>query len=78
MTSTKANETATTPAEAEVSVDLSRRDSLKSIGRFAAATAPAMLVLLSAPQADAGNCNDDGPGNNGIGNAFGHNKHSPV
>lgn len=48
-----------------------RRQSLKSIGRFAAATAPAMLVLLKAGEAAA--CHGNGNGN---GNGNGHGKHS--
>lgn len=54
---------------------VSRRESLKAIGRFAAYTAPAMSVLLSVPADAAPNC--DNPGNHfGFGKGRG-NQHSP-
>lgn len=60
------------PAPGEEGADTlqTRRQSLKSIGRFAAATAPAMLVLLRP--GEAGACH----GGNGNGNGHGHGKHS--
>ncbi|MEZ5926371.1 MAG: hypothetical protein R3D57_18530 [Hyphomicrobiaceae bacterium] len=55
------NETSTKAADERAETLKSRRQSLKDIGKFAAVTAPAMLVLLEAGSAsacpDAGNKN---------------------
>ena len=50
----------------------SRRESLKQIGRFAAATAPAMLVLLEHGSASA--CDDDEGGSQTRPSKFGKRK----
>lgn len=47
------------PARPATDALQSRRQSLKTIGKFAAVTAPAMLVLLDAGTADAA-CPDNG------------------
>ncbi len=47
------------PASSVTDALRSRRQSLKTIGKFAAVTAPAMLVLLDAGAAGAG-CADTG------------------
>ena len=52
----------------------SRRQSLKTIGRFAAMTAPAMLVLLEHDTAVA--ASEDAKGANSEGNDKGYNVHT--
>lgn len=67
-----ADPAATVTGETPASDLQTRRQSLKSIGRFAAATAPAMLVLLRP--GEAGACH--GGNGNGNGNGNGQSKHS--
>ena len=47
--------------------DIARRDALKKIGKFAAYTAPALLVLLSAKTSDAA-CNPNAQQSACVGN----------
>jgi hypothetical protein len=60
--------------------DLSRRDALAKLGKFAAYTAPAMMVLLTSEKAmarsneDTGIPRDNDPGPNGGGGQDGYKK----
>jgi hypothetical protein len=60
------------PEARDESTFLTRRQSLKRIATFAAATAPAMVVLLPGSGAQA--CNDDNGGQGDNGNHYGWEK----